>query len=184
MNVPPTKVPVFEGGLWNHAWFMILLCAVFVILDWEMVPVWVFPFIFVFPVMLVAWNRSLLFGVLCAAVLSLTRMAHQYFFELHPPFWSELGDAAIRFFVLTLLATLTYQLGRQARQLRQRVRQLEGILPICAGCKSIRDQEGKWVQLEGYIMTHTPAQFSHSFCPECYKEFCGDLQALRSADNK
>lgn len=184
MNVPPSKVPVFERGLWNRAWFMVLLCAVFMILDWELVPVWVFPFIFVFPVMLVAWNRSLFFAILCAVVLSLTRMAHQYFFELHPVFWNELGNALIRFFVLTLLATLTCQLGRQARQLRQRVRQLEGILPICAGCKSIRDQKGNWVQLEGYIMTHTPAQFSHGFCPECFKDFCGDFPKDRGDSDK
>jgi hypothetical protein len=184
MEAPEAKVPVFERGLWNRPWFMLLLCAVFVMLDWEMVPVWVFPFIFVFPVMLVAWNRSLLFAVLCAVVLSLTRMTHQYFFELHPSFLGELGDAMIRFFVLTLLATLTYQLGRQARQLRQRVRQLEGILPICAGCKSIRDKEGNWLPLEGYIMHHTPAQFSHGFCPDCFKDYCGDLAPVRNSGNE
>src|ERR1035437_3438385 len=109
---------VFERGLWNRPWFMILLCLVFVALDWELVPVWVFPFIFVFPVMLVAWNRSLLFAVICASVLSLTRMAHQFVFEPHPMILGELGDALIRFFVMMLLATLTNLLGKQARQLR------------------------------------------------------------------
>ncbi|HEY2328552.1 MAG TPA: hypothetical protein VGI63_01925, partial [Verrucomicrobiae bacterium] len=147
-----------------------------------MVPVWVFPFIFVFPVMLVAWNRSLFFAVLCAGVLSLTRMAHQYVFAAHPVLWSELFDALIRFFVLVLLAALTSQLSRQSRQLRHRVHALEGILPICSFCKCIRNDHGEWVQLEGYITTHSEAQFSHSFCPTCYQAHYGTLPPARPAD--
>jgi K+-sensing histidine kinase KdpD len=169
----PAEVFVFERGLWSRAWFMVLLCVVFVTLDWTLVPVWVFPFIFVFPVMLVAWNRSLWFAVICASVLSLTRMAHQFVFEPHPMILGELGDALIRFFVMMLLAVLTSQLGRQSRQLRQRVRLLEGILPICAWCKNIRDENNNWVQLEGYITEHSEAHFSHSLCPECFEKYSG-----------
>jgi hypothetical protein len=74
-------------------------------------------------------------------------------------------------------------LARQARQLRQRVQQLEGILPICAGCKSIRNDQGEWLPLEGYIMTHSTAQFSHGFCPVCFKAYYGDLPPHRPAAN-
>jgi len=185
MSPPPTNFPppaanqpevfVFERGLWNRAWFMVLLCVVFVTLDWVLVPVWVFPFIFVFPVMLVAWNRSLLFAVICASVLSLTRMAHQFVFEPHPMILAELGDALIRFFVLVLLAALTSQLGRQSRQLRHRVHVLEGMLPICSFCKCIRDDQGNWVQMEQYISGHSEAQFSHGLCPACAKQYFGDV---------
>jgi len=45
----------------------------------------------------------------------------------------------------------------------------EGILPICASCKKIRDEEGVWRRLEAYIHDHTGADFSHSLCPECFK---------------
>lgn len=170
----PEKIPVFERGLWNHGWFMLILCIVFVMLDWELIPFAVFPFAFVFPVMLVAWNRSLWFALSCAMLLSLSRVAHQFFFQERTERLAEVAAALISFFVLMLLATLTNQLARQARQLRQRVQQLEGILPICAGCKSIRDEQGNWIHLEGYITTHSPAQFSHSFCPACFKVFYGD----------
>jgi GAF domain-containing protein len=47
------------------------------------------------------------------------------------------------------------------------VKQLSGLLPICAWCKKIRDDQGYWTQLEGYIKTHSEAEFSHSICPEC-----------------
>ena len=44
---------------------------------------------------------------------------------------------------------------------------LRGILPICANCKNIRDDEGFWSQVEEYIGKHSDAQFSHGICPEC-----------------
>ncbi len=44
---------------------------------------------------------------------------------------------------------------------------LSGLLPICASCKSIRDDQGYWKQIEGYISDHSEAEFSHSICPDC-----------------
>jgi hypothetical protein len=46
---------------------------------------------------------------------------------------------------------------------------LSGFLPICAKCKKIRDDNGKWVGIETYIRERTEAQFSHSICPACAK---------------
>jgi len=177
----PSDIPPFESGLWNRGWFMIVLCLAFIILDWEYVPLVIFPFIFIFPLMLVAWNRRMWFATLCTALLSVSRVAHQFIFDSKPGTIDDYADALIRFFVLLLLALLTNQLGRQSRQLRRRVRLLEGILPICSSCKSIRDENNNWVQLEGYITAHTTAQFSHSLCPHCFKEFYGEEPASSPA---
>lgn len=49
---------------------------------------------------------------------------------------------------------------------QHRVRRLEGILPICASCKRIRDG-GTWQSVETYVTARTDAQFSHGICPEC-----------------
>jgi DNA-binding response OmpR family regulator len=49
------------------------------------------------------------------------------------------------------------------------VRQLEEMLPICAYCKKIRDDQNYWQQLEGYIKERTGSDFSHSVCPDCYQ---------------
>lgn len=49
------------------------------------------------------------------------------------------------------------------------LRTLHGILPICASCKKIRDDQGAWNQLESYISRHTEATFSHGICPDCAK---------------
>ncbi len=60
-----------------------------------------------------------------------------------------------------------------------KVKQLSGLLPICAGCKKIRDDSGYWNQIEHYLREHSEAEFSHGLCPECletlYPEFKGVL---------
>jgi hypothetical protein len=48
-----------------------------------------------------------------------------------------------------------------------RVHQLSGLLPICAWCRRVRDDEGYWNQLEAYVRDHTDADFSHGICPDC-----------------
>lgn len=51
------------------------------------------------------------------------------------------------------------------------VKTLSGIIPICAGCKKIRDDQGYWNQLESYISKHSLARFSHGLCPDCLEEY-------------
>jgi len=47
------------------------------------------------------------------------------------------------------------------------VKKLEGMLPICSSCKRIRDDKGKWNELEAYIHEHSEAEFSHGLCHDC-----------------
>ena len=166
----PPDVPAFERGLWNRPWFMLILCLVFVGLDWELIPLQVFPVVFVFPLMLVAWNRPLWLSILCAVLLSLTRVIHQIAFSVKAIVMTDMADALICFFVLLLLALLTTLLGAQSRQLRHRVRVLEGLLPICSFCKSIRDDKQEWVRFEEYLTQHSDAVVSHGLCPDCAKK--------------
>lgn len=53
--------------------------------------------------------------------------------------------------------------------------ELSGLLPICANCKEIRDDDGYWTMVEHYFTEHTEAKFSHGICPECGKKLYGDL---------
>jgi PAS domain S-box-containing protein len=63
-----------------------------------------------------------------------------------------------------------------------KVKQLEGIIPICMYCKKIRDDKESWQQLESYITQHSEALFSHGICPDCfqkvYNETAEDLEGL------
>jgi PAS domain-containing protein len=57
-----------------------------------------------------------------------------------------------------------------------RVKLLSGLLPICANCKSIRNDEGYWKQIESYISSHSEATFSHGICPECLNKLYPELE--------
>jgi len=57
----------------------------------------------------------------------------------------------------------------------RKVKKLSGLLPICASCKKIRDDEGYWQHVEQYIRDHSEAEFSHGICPTCQKELYGDI---------
>lgn len=69
-------------------------------------------------------------------------------------------------------AELTEALGR--------VKQLSGLLPICASCKKIRDDRGYWNQLEQYISDHSEVGFSHGICPDCvgslFPDYSGNVK--------
>ncbi len=69
------------------------------------------------------------------------------------------------------------------------VKQLSRILPICASCKKIRDDEGYWTEVERYIGDHSETEFSHSICPDCmrklYPEYADEvLSRLEKDENK
>jgi hypothetical protein len=56
------------------------------------------------------------------------------------------------------------------------IRTLQGLLPICAWCKKVRDDEGLWTQLEQYFTERTDLAFTHGLCPDCAKEQTGQLK--------
>jgi PAS domain-containing protein len=53
----------------------------------------------------------------------------------------------------------------------EKIKTLSGLIPICAGCKKIRDDKGYWNQLEKYVEEHSDAVFSHGLCPECFPKY-------------
>ena len=62
------------------------------------------------------------------------------------------------------------------------VKTLGGLIPICASCKKIRDDQGYWEQIEVYIRDHSHAQFSHSLCPDCVQTLYPELQSGEEKD--
>lgn len=62
------------------------------------------------------------------------------------------------------------------------VRQLSGMLPICASCKQIRDDQGYWKTVEAYITDHSEAVFTSGICPDCEKKMYEELEKLKNED--
>ncbi len=63
----------------------------------------------------------------------------------------------------------------ERRRATEEVRVLQGLLPICAGCKAIRGGAGDWHALELYITEHSEAIFSHTYCPSCTEKYFSGL---------
>ncbi len=66
------------------------------------------------------------------------------------------------------------RVNRKLREALDTIKKLQGILPICASCKKIRDEEGRWQSLERYIGERSEAKFSHGLCPECARKLYPD----------
>lgn len=62
----------------------------------------------------------------------------------------------------------------EKEKLLNEVKVLRGLLPICSGCKRIRDGHGKWWPLDAYIKKHTDADLTHTICLDCKDVFYGD----------
>lgn len=80
------------------------------------------------------------------------------------------GELKARIEVGRRMIELQEKLADHLAELRDaldHVKTLRGIVPICASCKRIRDDQGYWKQVEAYVREHTNAEFSHGICPEC-----------------
>ena len=78
-----------------------------------------------------------------------------------------------------ILGWKSWKVGLDITELKHtiaRVHTLNGLLPICANCKKIRDDKGYWNLLEAYIQEHSEAEFTHGICPECIKKLYPELR--------
>jgi hypothetical protein len=100
-------------------------------------------------------------------------------FERFAEFHQECGvgpidDFIIVFAALTIgFAIFSLRRWREFQKALGNVRTLQGLIPICASCKKIRDDIGYRNQLEFYIETHSEAELIHTICPKCVKKLYG-----------
>ncbi|MEM7584516.1 MAG: two-component regulator propeller domain-containing protein [Acidobacteriota bacterium] len=115
-------------------------------------------------------------------------------FSIRPP-WYRSASAYVLYVLLVAgfaygvaqwrswhLAKERDQLKEQRAALERRVEEtvsqikiLKGLLPICASCKKIRDDDGYWSELEVFIDSHSEAKFSHGICPDCFRAYEAQL---------
>ena len=63
----------------------------------------------------------------------------------------------------------------EKESLLKEVKLLKGLLPICSGCKRIRDENGRWWPLDAYVKARTEAELTHTICADCQDVFYSDL---------
>ncbi len=92
------------------------------------------------------------------------------------------GIHLVRQRMLGDLAELQARGLRQEAELREaleRIRTLSGLIPICAQCKKIRDDHGRWNPMEAYVEAHSGASFSHGLCPDCLAAARAEWEGMR-----
>ena len=73
-----------------------------------------------------------------------------------------------------LIRKLEEVLAEKERLLKE-IKVLQGLLPICSGCKRIRDDRDRWWPLDAYVNAHTEAELTHTICPDCKDVFYSNL---------
>jgi ligand-binding sensor domain-containing protein len=108
-------------------------------------------------------------------------------FRLQPHFYQTVWFYALCAVGLILLVGGVFELRlRQLKANRENLRQkvaeavaeikvLSGMLPICSGCKKVRDDRGYWNQIETYLKEHSDTTVTHGLCPDCMRSLYPDL---------
>jgi hypothetical protein len=147
----------------------ILLAAIVLAVDYLTGPLIRFPILYMLPIVLASWLTGLRWGLAFAVVMPLIHLSFTEFWVT--PFSTLYAalNTGIRITVFVSFAYLVSKVGTQKRELEKEIQTLRGILPICSFCKSIRNPDGAWEPLEGYISRRSEAEFSHGICPDCLK---------------
>jgi len=71
------------------------------------------------------------------------------------------------------------QIRKQSLEQEELIARLEhtlrGLVPVCSNCKSIRNSNNQWEQMEKYLSEHSEAEFSHGLCPKCSDKLYGSF---------
>jgi len=149
---------------------------------------------YLIPISFAAWLGGRAPGIIIS-VLSLMTMtatdfiagkAYQHYFVEAWNLLMHLGFFVVYAIVLSQVKADSDQRSLLVHDLQKalnEVKQLSGLLPICASCKKIRDDKGYWNEIETYISAHSEAQFTHGICPECTKRLY-PKEYDRIAENK
>src|SRR5438045_7365051 len=120
--------------------------------DYVTGPTTQYPVVYVIPVTLAAWYS----GRWAALVLAIAMPLVHLVFVM--ALWKQAGSMAtlvatttIRGAVVIAMALWFARLSEHERELLRHVQTLEGLLPICSFCKSIRNESGEWESLERFI---------------------------------
>jgi hypothetical protein len=136
-------------------------------------------------VLLTLWIPQGRTTLIFALVSSFLIVAVLFYKPLVPEMWKVFFNRGIALFAVWATAMLCIKRNKTEQQRKMilierekaldEIKILRGLLPICASCKKIKDDEGYWIQIEGYIKNHSEAEFTHGICPDCVEKLYPDF---------
>jgi hypothetical protein len=124
--------------------------------------------LYAFPVAWIVWTVSMTWGVVLSLIASGAWLwadfadNHQY---AHA--WIPWERAAMNWMVFMFIAFSFDRFKQNMANKTRKVKQLEGILPICIACNRISDSKGNWTDLDTYLREHSEAKPDPRLCPDC-----------------
>ena len=121
----------------------------------------------------------IVFGILLFA-FALIFHVFERFAAFHQKYGvGPLDDIIIVLAVLAIaFAGFSLRRWKELQKALGNIRTLQGLLPICASCKRVRDDVGYWNHLEFYMEAHSEAELIHSICPKCLKKLYGPTRPV------
>ena len=110
---------------------------------------------------------------------------YRWLFDRGVPFFG--ADGSFGGYIGSCIDITEQVLAREARRqaTAERLKRLHGMLPICAWCKQVQDEEGYWSAVEVYIRRNSDLDFSHGMCPACERKLMPggrvDVDAINAA---
>jgi|GEM_PF-1731045 len=144
---------------------------------------WFASLFFVFPGVFITPGMGFRYSIIA---MLLTPVFFNLLYFLYTPFQIHdflfynifLGGMVVVYIFMAYLVESSirknYVTMSRLRDSKEKIQQLNGLLPICSHCKNIRDDQGYWRRVETYIQDNTGATFSHGMCPSCMDEMYGD----------
>jgi len=137
-----------------------------------------FSAFYILPVLFAAWMAGWRWGMAVALLNTIAwsvvdHWAGHVHINAFYAVWEFLDHALVYLVVAGVVGGLRTAIARQRdlnlelSQALEEVGELKGLLPVCAWCHKIRDDQGYWGQLETYIEARSRASFTHGICPEC-----------------
>jgi hypothetical protein len=126
-----------------------------------------FPLMYTLPVILAAWYSGKWSALSLAIAVPLARLALLVPQSRPEDVTGIVLVTMLRAVAVIFVALWFARLAELERDLDFKVKVLEGLLPICSFCKSIRNEAGEWEHLEAFISRRSDARFSHGVCPSC-----------------
>ena len=153
-----------------NPWWWTLAAALFIALDYFLDAGTAFPTLYLIPVILAAWYSGRSAAIALAAAVSVFHLLVLILGWQGESLTLPILMTIVRGAVISVIALWFARLSEHERQLHRYVVKLEGLLPICSFCKSIKNEAGDWESLEAFISERSDADFTHGLCPSCLKK--------------
>jgi K+-sensing histidine kinase KdpD len=151
-----------------HGYWWGLVAVALIAADYAIGPESQFPVLYVIPVTLAAWYSGRWPALAMAIAVPLVHVVFLMVLMQRTEDAMLLATMTVaRGAVILVMALWVARLAEHERQLLRYVIKLEGLLRICAVCKSIRNESGVWEPLETFISDRSDTDFTHGLCPRC-----------------